>query len=52
MLSISKKNKINNDGAKMSTEHANLVLVVSTTAFHAYIVYASIFWFANNCECI
>ena len=36
----------------MSNESTNVILVVSTTVFHAYIMYTSIYWFTNNCECI
>ena len=31
----------------MSNETANIIMVVSTTVFHVYMMYALYFWFAE-----
>lgn len=36
----------------MSVETGTAVVVVSTTILHAWMMYVSFYWIANNCECI
>jgi hypothetical protein len=36
----------------MDSETGTAILVVSTTIFHAWLVYVSFYWISNNCECV
>jgi hypothetical protein len=36
----------------MDSETGTAILVVSTTIFHAWVIYASFYWISNNCECV